>query len=140
MPSRQCADGSLAGYARRRGVVGIAGRLVSFSVDRARDTPEVLREYAGNLGGPPPQEWAFLTGASVTETERLVQDGFRLTMLHPRRGHHDHRAAQGEYQVMHSPRLILVDGSGRERGSYDATASEAMGRVTADVRLLLERM
>ena len=51
------------------------GRFVSFSVDPAHDTPEILAEYARSFKAAP--RWLFLTG----ETEvvyALVRGGFKL--------------------------------------------------------------
>lgn len=116
------------------GELGSQVRLLSFSVDPSRDTPEVLREYAEAFGGSPANEWAFLTGVPVAETQRLIQDGFRLTLVHPG---DEPRHGEGNYQVMHSPRLILVDQLGRVRGTYDATEDEAVDRLAADLRIIL---
>jgi cytochrome oxidase Cu insertion factor (SCO1/SenC/PrrC family) len=61
------------------GLLGGEVRLVSISVDPARDTPEVLREYALRFGGSPSREWAFLTGTPPAAVRSLVQEGFRVT-------------------------------------------------------------
>lgn len=116
------------------GVLGDQVRLVSFTVDPARDTPEVLREYAGRFGGSPPEEWAFLTGEPPEAVRTMIQEGFKLTAsVSPE---HEHRG--GDYQVMHSPRLVLVDASGRVRGLYDTREPDAIERLRADLRALLE--
>lgn len=57
------------------GVLGDGVRLVSFTVDPERDTPPVLREYAGRFGDVDPARWAFLTG-HPEEVRRLIQEGF----------------------------------------------------------------
>src|SRR6185369_9277822 len=46
-------------------------RLVSFTVDPDRDTPEVLRAYADKYGADP-EKWWFLTGDKA-EIYRLVK-------------------------------------------------------------------
>src|SRR5262249_53802425 len=48
-------------------------RLVSFTVDPAHDTPEVLREYATRAGAGP--AWLFLTGPR-TDVATLLKEGF----------------------------------------------------------------
>lgn len=113
---------------RARNSLGRGVRLVSISVDPARDTPQVLREYAEAFGGSPPREWAFLTGSPPDRVRRLVQTGFRVTAVDPGSGEADRTDA---YQVAHSPRMLLVDREGRVRGSYD-------GRDGATVRTVLD--
>lgn len=117
------------------GLLGKRVRLVSVTVDPARDTPEVLRAYAEKFGGSPPGEWAFLTGDPPQEVQRMIEQGFHLTARALPAGPADTVAG---YQVMHSPRLVLVDPEGRVRGTYEATEPEAMDRLVADLRLLLE--
>lgn len=120
-------------------------RLVSFSVDPVRDTPEVLRTYAEGFGGSPPGEWAFLTGTPAGEVRTLIQQGFRLSVGAPPTDSAthamgdsgtDHESVRGEdvdYQVLHSPRLLLVDARGRVRGTYDSREGDVVDRILADL-------
>ena len=117
-----------------QGELGTRVRLLSFSVDPARDTPAVLREYAGKFGGSPPGEWAFLTGNDAEEIRRMIQDGFHLGAVTVAAGPGDTIAG---YQVMHSPRLLLIDQAGQVRGTYRADEPEAMRGLAADLRRLL---
>lgn len=104
-------------------------RLVSFSVDPARDTPEVLGRYAEGFGGSPPGEWAFLTGTPPGAIQDLIQEGFRLTAgAAP--------ADSSDYQIVHSPRLLLVDARGRVRATYDSREADVVDRILADLRRL----
>ncbi|MGH7411839.1 MAG: SCO family protein [Candidatus Methylomirabilis sp.] len=57
-------------------------RLVSISVDPARDTPEVLSRYARRFGADPKQ-WLFLTGEREA-IYRFAQEGLRLPLMDPR--------------------------------------------------------
>src|ERR1700736_4460120 len=52
--------------------------LVSFTVDPARDTPHVLRDYAEKLQAQPGR-WDFLTG-SQSAIYKLSRDGFKLAV------------------------------------------------------------
>lgn len=114
-------------------VLGTEVRLVSFTVDPARDTPEVLREYAARFGGSPPEHWAFLTGMPPEAVRSMIQQGFRLATSAPPE-HEQH--GDGNYQVMHSPRAALVDADGQVRGLYDTTEPDAMERLRRDLRSL----
>jgi protein SCO1/2 len=98
-------------------------KLVSFSVDPAHDTPEVLRGYAAKLNAQPGR-WEFLTGDKGT-IYRLSRDGFKLAAA---------TAADG--QPVHSTRMILVDRTGQIRGYYDATDADAITRLLADANHL----
>lgn len=113
------------------GLLGEEVRLVSFSVDPARDTPEVLREYAARFDAGPPPAWAFLTGSAPERVRQMVQEGFKLSAVAMPAGPADTLAG---YQVSHSPRLVLVDREGRVRGTYEATDSAAVDSLLADVR------
>lgn len=112
-----------------RGLLGRDVRLISISVDPGRDTPPVLREYAEAFGGSPSGEWAFLTGSPPERVRRLIQTGFRVTAVDP--GSED--GNRPEYQVAHSPRMLLVDREGRIRGSYDGRDAGVIQTVLDDV-------
>ena len=111
------------------GLLGEEVRLVSISVDPARDTVPVLREYAARFGGSPPSEWAFLTAASPRAIRRLLEEGFKVTAS-PAPPSADTLANS---QVNHSPRLELVDPEGRVRATYDATDPDAIARLRSDL-------
>src|SRR6202022_2722373 len=92
--------------------------LVSFSVDPARDTPQILRGYAERLQAEPGR-WDFLTGPQST-IYNLSRNGFKL--------------AVGEEKgvPIHSTRMILVDRHGAIRGYYDAAEPDAVTNLVAD--------
>jgi cytochrome oxidase Cu insertion factor (SCO1/SenC/PrrC family) len=106
-------------------------RLVSFSVDPERDTPERLAEYAAGYGAKP-ERWLFLTG-DKHRIRRLSIEGFHLAVAEPS----PEEAARGAEAVLHSTRLVLVDGAGRIRGYFDGTDDAATGRLGESVRRLL---
>jgi protein SCO1 len=101
-------------------------RLLSVSVDPAYDTPEVLRTYAERHGAEP-ERWWFLTGTPEA-VARLSREGFRLAA-----------ETQGESpeDIIHSTRLVLLDGEGRIRGYYESEDAEARARLTRDLDGLL---
>jgi protein SCO1/2 len=101
-------------------------RLVSFSVDPEKDTPEVLRGYAEKLQAEPGR-WDFLTGPK-SAIYKLSHDGFKLAVS-------DGSDAQGI--PVHSTRMVLVDRHGRIRGYYDATEADAITKLVADTTHLL---
>jgi cytochrome oxidase Cu insertion factor (SCO1/SenC/PrrC family) len=100
--------------------------LVSFTVDPAKDTPEVLRRYADGLQAQPGR-WDFLTGPQSAIYD-LSRNGFKLAV------------SDGSDEVgvpVHSTRVILVDRHGEIRGYYDATEADAMTKLLADTNHLL---
>src|SRR6058998_1034129 len=101
-------------------------RLVSFSVDPEKDTPEVLRSYAERLQAEPGR-WDFLTGPKSV-IYKLSHDGFKLAVS-------DGSDAQGI--PVHSTRMALVDRHGQIRGYYDATEADAITKLVADTTHLL---
>lgn len=100
--------------------------LVSFSVDPAKDTPQVLRGYAEKLQAEPGR-WDFLTGPQST-IYNLSRNGFKLAVL-------DGSDEKGI--PVHSTRMILVDRHGAIRGYYDATEADAVTKLVADTTHLL---
>jgi protein SCO1/2 len=99
-------------------------KLVSFTVDPARDTPEVLAAYASHfqaqLG-----VWSFLTGPQDT-LQHLSRDAFMLGNV--------------DASLEHSTRFVLVDRASRIRGFYLTSEEDAIPRLISDAkRLLRER-
>ncbi len=112
-----------------RGIGAGDVRFVSFSVDPAYDTPDVLAAFGARYGADP-ASWSFLTGADG-EVVDLSQNGFFLAASQGRSGGAAHS---------HSDRFALVDRRGRLRGHYQPTASESeYQRLRDDIlRLLAE--
>jgi protein SCO1/2 len=96
-------------------------RFVSFTVDPARDTPDVLAAYAEHFQADP-AKWFFLTGA-MPDLNRLSRGAFMLGDI--------------DGSLQHSTRFALVDGKSRIRGYYQTNEPEAIPNLIADVRRLL---
>ncbi len=100
--------------------------FVSFTVDPAHDTPEVLARYARTVGAG--ANWLFLTGAQQ-DLYRLAVEGFKLGVEEVPAG----GQTQGDGPFLHSSHFVLVDGQGRVRGYYDSTEAEALARLRRDL-------
>jgi protein SCO1/2 len=100
--------------------------LVSFSVDPAKDTPQVLRGYAEKLQAEPGR-WDFLTGPQST-IYNLSRNGFKLAVSD---------GSEDNGIPVHSTRMILVDRHGVIRGYYDAAEVDAVTKLVADTTHLL---
>jgi protein SCO1 len=92
-------------------------RIVSFTVDPAKDTPPVLTEYAKTHGASSSM-WSFLTGPEPT-LQMLDRDAFKLGNI--------------DGTMQHSTRFVLVDRRGRIRCYYDTSESAAIPKVIADI-------
>lgn len=101
-----------------QGATDPAVRLVSFSVDPERDTPQALEEY-GKKYSADEKRWTFLTGSLAT-LEMLDHDAFKL----------------GSLSMDHSTRFVLVDKKGQVRGYYGLFDGDAMARIVRDAARL----
>ena len=101
-------------------------RLISFTVDPEKDTPEALRTYADKLRKEP-FRWDFLTGPLDTITS-LSRDGFKLAIA---------EGAEPGAGPVHSTRFVLIDRRGTIRGYYDALAADGVTKLLADTSHLL---
>jgi protein SCO1/2 len=101
-----------------RDVAGL--RLVSVTIDPARDSVEALSAYSRRYKADPAR-WRFLTG-KPEDIRRVSLDAFRLS---------DVGGA-----LEHSSRFALVDRKGAIRGYYDTTDSGALEQLEEDIRKL----
>ncbi len=96
-------------------------RMVSFTIDPARDTPEALATYGRSFGANP-DKWYFLTGAQK-DLHHLSRNVFRLSDV--------------DGSLEHSSRFVLIDRHARIRGYYDSSDSEALQKLATDLRAVL---
>lgn len=97
--------------------------LLTITVDPDHDTPEVLANYAEDIGADL-HNWTFVTGDEAG-IEDLVVGGFKLAIG-------DKTEKAGVFDIAHSSRLALVDRNGAVRGTYtidDAGLEELYQRV-----------
>jgi cytochrome oxidase Cu insertion factor (SCO1/SenC/PrrC family) len=90
-------------------------RLVTFTVDPTHDREDVLKRYADNFGADP-HRWLFLTGAEA-EIYQLLREGFKVPVEQNTGA--DRRPGS---EVMHSPRVVVVDRKGHIRGYFNGVA------------------
>jgi protein SCO1/2 len=93
-------------------------RFVSFTVDPARDTPEVLAKYAQHYDAEP-GIWYFLTGPQET-LHHLAKKVFMLGDVN------------GDLE--HSTRFVLIDRQSRIRGYYLTSEDDAIPHLIADAK------
>jgi protein SCO1/2 len=103
-------------------------RLVSFSVDPTRDTPETLRRYAERFSADP-ERWLFVTGTREA-IHGLVRDGFRLSVAELPPGAAGYTADE---PITHSDRFVLVDRQRRIRALVHGTEEGAVPELMRDI-------
>lgn len=104
--------------------------FVSFTVDPAHDTPEVLSSYAANFKAD--DRWLFVTGPQK-DLYGLSTNGFKLAAMEVPP---EEQKEGGDGPFLHSPKFVLVDGSGQIRGYYDSTDEDEMKTLAGDVTRL----
>jgi protein SCO1 len=95
-------------------------KLVSITVDPARDTPPVLAEYAKHFQYDPAR-WHFLTGDQA-KLSALGTETFHLNSV--------------DGSLNHSTRFALVDRRRRIRGYYSTGEDGFLTRLIRDIRTL----
>jgi cytochrome oxidase Cu insertion factor (SCO1/SenC/PrrC family) len=115
--------------ARLQERLGDRVRLVSFTVDPARDSPQALAAYAERFGASP-TSWLFATGP-VGTMRQLISQGFHLAVVDPPAGDPELAGV-----ITHSEKVVLVDASLRIRRYYDTGGREWLDRVVADLAKL----
>ena len=104
-------------------------RLVSFTVDPDRDTPEVLQFYADKLGADP-DRWWFLTGDKPT-IFGLVRNSFKMIV-------DEAENPQPGFEVIHSIEIMHVNAEGVVVGRYNARNELHMARLKKVVQGKME--
>lgn len=99
-------------------------RLVSFSVDPERDTPEVLKRYAATYKADEAR-WRFLTGP-YDEIKKVAQ-GMMVDII---------KKQEGDHPILHSERLFLVDGENRVRKLYHSRSADDVKQLVVDAKYL----
>ncbi len=95
-------------------------RMVSFSIDPARDTPAALHQFASKYQADP-QRWVFLTGEQ-SALNALSRDAFHFGDV--------------DGTLNHNTRFALVDRKGQIRGYYGTATEDPVAKVSADARRL----
>ena len=95
--------------------------MVSFTVNPAYDSPEILAAYARDNDADRPS-WHFLTGP-IEAIRQIAVESFRVGDM--------------DQPINHSPYFVLVDRRQRVRGYYDGTDAAAVKRLKRDVEKLL---
>jgi protein SCO1/2 len=99
-------------------------KLVSFTLDPARDTPAVLKAYAKKFDADPAR-WFFLRG-SYEQMQTLARD-MKIATADP---------LPGSDQILHSSKFLLIDKTNTIRGIYDGTSAATLDTLAKDAETL----
>ncbi len=103
-------------------------RLVSFTVDPLKDTPDVLKKYAEQRNVHTKQ-WNLLTG----KKKDLYRYARKELLLMATDGD------GGPMDFIHSDRLVLLDQDNYIRGYYDGTESSEVKQLIKDIKKLIQK-
>ncbi|HET6992569.1 MAG TPA: SCO family protein [Bacteroidia bacterium] len=102
-------------------------KIVSYTVDPARDSAQSLQAYAEHFKADTSQ-WKFVTGPKKSLYD-LARYGFYLP-VQPGTGDSE--------DFIHSDQLILSDRNMHIRGYYSGTDSAAVDSLISDIKILLQ--
>ena len=102
--------------------------FVSFTVDPAHDTPDVLAGYATNFKAD--ARWRFVTGRQK-DLYALSTGGFKLAAMEIPAS--QQKSGEGDGPFLHSSKFVLVDRVGEIRGYYDSTDEDEVAKLRADI-------
>ena len=106
--------------------------IVAFSVDPARDTPEVLTDYFSFYEAADDSKWHFLTGYDQEFIEQFAVKSFKALVKMP----------QDSDQVIHANTFYLVDEQGVAVKNYYGYSEEEDGvpidTIAIDLKTLIE--
>jgi protein SCO1/2 len=100
-------------------------KLVSFTVDPQRDTPEVLKRYAEQFNADD-SRWLFLSG--TPEQMQAVAAGMKIAA-----------ERSTDDSITHSTWFLLIDRDGQVRGLYRQSDPDDFDRLATDAMELAER-
>ena len=100
-------------------------KLISFTVDPQRDTPEVLKEFAQRSGADE-SRWRFLTG--TVEQMRDAAVGFKVAAK-----------KEADESVTHSTQFLLINRKGQVCGIYRNGDEDVVKKLLADATELADR-
>lgn len=101
--------------------------FISHTVDPKNDTPEVMKNYANQIGADLSM-WNFVTGMQEDLYEQ-AQEGYKLTAF-------PSDTAQGGF--FHTDQVALLDQDCKIRGYYDGTSTKSMDQLFSDLHKLLK--
>jgi protein SCO1 len=107
-------------------------RLVTFSVDPERDTPEVLTKYANGFKADT-DKWLFLTGDKA-KIYNLINGSFLMPVMEA-----DGEDRKPGFEIIHTTNILLVDDKGVVQGKWSSTDEAQFDQLRRLLRKRLRR-
>lgn len=104
-------------------------KIVSFSVDPAFDTPEVLANYLDGYSPVVPEKWEMLTGYSQEHISKFAIDSFKQIVVDD----------PNSDQVIHGTGFILVDKDGVAVKTYSGVTDVPFDEIVEDMMVLSKK-
>lgn len=101
--------------------------LVSITTDPVYDVPEVLDRYARRFGADT-NRWSFLTGDRASITHAIREELLLALEENPEGS----RSSELDLYT-HSSLIVLVDGEGRIRSTYESMGTNVVESLIADL-------
>lgn len=98
-------------------------QFVSFSVDPAFDSPDVLKQYIGSFTDDD-SNWHLLTGYTQQEIEAFAREEFETFVL----------KHESNTQVVHGTNFYLLDSSRRIVGEYNFSNAQYKEQLIDDLK------
>lgn len=105
---------------------GIDAQLISFTVDPANDSSEVLKKYAESYGADF-SNWSFLTGYDFETIKELSVKSFRSEL----------QETPGSDQITHGVRFFLVNPDGEVIKNYYGIDMNEVKTIVDDLKKVL---
>ncbi|WP_213586011.1 SCO family protein [Paenibacillus sp. J2TS4] len=107
---------------------GVDVEIVSFTVDPARDTPEVLKTYGQNYEADF-ANWHFLTGYTQDEIKKFSEGTFRSAVQND----------PNSDQVIHGTAFYLVNPAGVIVSRYEGAFDTPFEQIIQDAKSILRK-
>ncbi|MBE1553876.1 SCO family protein [Sporosarcina limicola] len=103
-------------------------KIVSFSVDPAVDTPEVLQGYLDLFNIPDQSKWEMLTGYTQKEIADISLKSFKLPVIDD----------PNTDQVVHGVRFGLINQEGQVVKTYNGKDDVPFDQIVKDMKALIK--
>lgn len=110
---------------QKDGLFGSKVILIAMTLDPARDSASVIRQYSAHFQADP-QGWYFLRD-SVQETDRILKQWGVLV-----------KPGTDKEFIEHTTKTVLIDQNGNVRDTY-TTANLSASQIVADIQSVLSR-
>lgn len=103
-------------------------KIVAFSVDPKKDSPEKLKEYLSNFDVPDESKWHLLTGYTQEEIIIFAKDNFKTFVKDDPKSE----------EIIHGTSFYLMDKEGVIVNNYDGFKDVPIDQIRSDLKKLIK--